>query len=178
MSSLTSTTNKWHAPFSSQAENDAEWSSHYRSLLDTKLDEAMHSPSYATPSGHSSVKTIRKHQNRTKVDKLPRHEPTFMISAIAQSKNEVRNIRDQLAKMEKRALIAEDRAKEATVMERKARAALDARDKQVASMRLRVSQHPPHLFVYAAKCPVSSFARNVCCFLSSLKRSWINSLEI
>jgi inorganic triphosphatase YgiF len=144
MSNLTIT--KWHAPFSSQAENDAEWSSHYRSLLDTKLEEAMKSPSFATSSG----KTIRKHQARTKVDKLPRHEPTFMVSAIAQSKNEVRNVKDQLAKMEKRALIAEDRAKEATVMERKARAALDARDKQVASMRLRVSQHPPHLFVFAA----------------------------
>lgn len=149
MSNLTSTT-KWHAPFSSQAENDAEWSSHYRSLLDTKLEEAMKSPSFATSSGNSSGKTIRKHQARTKVDKLPRHEPTFMVSAIAQSKNEVRNVKDQLAKMEKRALIAEDRAKEATVMERKARAALDARDKQVASMRLRVSQHPPHLFVFAA----------------------------
>ena len=141
MSNLTSTT-KWHAPFSSQAENDAEWSSHYRSLLDTKLEEAMKSPSFATSSGNSSGKTIRKHQVRTKVDKLPRHEPTFMVSAIAQSKNEVRNVKDQLAKMEKRAQIAEDRAKEATVMERKARAALDARDKQVASMRLRVSQHP------------------------------------
>lgn len=84
-----------------------------------------------------------------------------MVSAIAQSKKEVRNVKDQLAKMEKRAQIAEDRAKEATVMERKARAALDARDKQVASMRLRVSQHPPHRFVFAASVLHRLIARNV-----------------
>jgi hypothetical protein len=41
--------------------------------------------------------------------------------------------------MEKRALAAEERAAEAVVVERKARAALDAREKQMATMRLRVS---------------------------------------
>lgn len=42
--------------------------------------------------------------------------------------------------MEKRALVAEERAAEAVVVERKARAELDAREKQMASMRLRVSE--------------------------------------
>ena len=41
--------------------------------------------------------------------------------------------------MEKRALAAEERATEAVVMERKARAALEAREKQLANMRVRVS---------------------------------------
>ena len=41
--------------------------------------------------------------------------------------------------MEKRALAAEERATEAVVMERKARAALEAREKQMANMRVRVS---------------------------------------
>ena len=41
--------------------------------------------------------------------------------------------------MEKRALAAEERAIEAVVMERKARAALEAREKQLANMRVRVS---------------------------------------
>ena len=36
--------------------------------------------------------------------------------------------------MEKRALAAEERATEAVVMERKARAALEAREKQMANM--------------------------------------------
>ncbi len=40
--------------------------------------------------------------------------------------------------MEKRAVAAEERAAEAIVMERKARHAQEAREKQVASMRLRV----------------------------------------
>ena len=42
--------------------------------------------------------------------------------------------------MERRALIAEERAAEAVLVERKVHAALDAREKQMASMRLRVSQ--------------------------------------
>ena len=41
--------------------------------------------------------------------------------------------------MEKRALAAEERATEVVVMERKARAALEAREKQMANMRVRVS---------------------------------------
>ena len=41
--------------------------------------------------------------------------------------------------MEKRALAAEERATEDVVMERKARAALEAREKQMANMRVRVS---------------------------------------
>lgn len=41
--------------------------------------------------------------------------------------------------MEKRALAAEERATEAVVMERKGRAALEAREKQMANMRVRVS---------------------------------------
>ena len=41
--------------------------------------------------------------------------------------------------MEKRALAAEERATEAVVMERKARVALEAREKQMANMRVRVS---------------------------------------
>ena len=41
--------------------------------------------------------------------------------------------------MEKRALAAEERATEAVVMERKARAALEAREKQMTNMRVRVS---------------------------------------
>jgi len=41
--------------------------------------------------------------------------------------------------MEKRALAAEERTTEAVVMERKARPALEAREKQLANMRVRVS---------------------------------------
>tara|TARA_B110000305_G_C19072331_1_gene462261 strand:- start:294 stop:581 length:288 start_codon:yes stop_codon:yes gene_type:complete len=67
-----------------------------------------------------------------------KHNPSYFTSAIAQSKKETRSVRDQLAKMERRATLAEERAKEASIMERISRAALDARDKQVSSMRLRV----------------------------------------
>ena len=69
---------------------------------------------------------------------LMRHDPAPFTSAVAESKKETRGVRDQLAKMEKRALLAEERAKDASAMERRTRAALDARDKQVSSMRLRV----------------------------------------
>ena len=41
--------------------------------------------------------------------------------------------------MEKRALAAEEKETEDVVMERKARAALEAREKQMANMRVRVS---------------------------------------
>ena len=72
------------------------------------------------------------------VQRVPTH--THLTSAIAKSENERRKVEDMLAKTTKRALAAEERASEAVVVERKARAALDAREKQMASMRLRVSK--------------------------------------
>ena len=115
----------------------------YRSLLERKLDEVGYTP------GHSyndiTASTTNRYSARKKVTRtdsadkgLKRHDPTHFTSAIAQSKKETRSARDQLAKMEKRALQAEERAKEASVIERRTRAALDARNKQVSSMRLRV----------------------------------------
>ena len=92
---------------------------------------------------------------------LMRHDPTHFTSAIAQSKKETRSVRDQLAKVEKRALLAEERAKDASVMERRTRAALDARDKQVSSMRLRVR---------IANC--AKIARRVTTFPTSPRNPW------
>ena len=115
----------------------------YRSLLERKLDEVGHTPglSYNGLAG-STVNRYSARKKVTRMDSadkgLMRHDPTHFTSAIAQSKKETRSVRDQLAKMEKRALLAEERAKDASAMERRTRAALDARDKQVSSMRLRV----------------------------------------
>ena len=115
----------------------------YRSLLERKLDEVGHTPglSYngltgSTVNRYSALKKVTRMDSADKG--LMRHDPTHFTSAIAQSKKETRSARDQLAKMEKRALQAEERAKEASVIERRTRAALDARNKQVSSMRLRV----------------------------------------
>lgn len=124
------------------------------------------------PLGDAGGKKQPTRRQQTKQrDKGSRHQPSFMVSAIAQSKKEARNVKDMLAKvrdvrirrfvrtslcknkfhcrlsgqlfslqMEKRALAAEERASEAVAMERKARAALDAREKQMGSMRIRVSK--------------------------------------
>ena len=115
----------------------------YRSLLERKLDEVGHTPglSYNGLAGS----TVNRYSARKKVtgmdsaDKgLMRHDPTHFTSAIAQSKKKLEALETNLQKMEKRALLAEERAKDASAMERRTRAALDARDKQVSSMRLRV----------------------------------------
>jgi hypothetical protein len=115
----------------------------YRSLLERKLDEVGNTPDLKHTSltgGMSMRYSARKKVTRTELtDKgLMKHNPSYFTSAIAQSKKETRSVRDQLAKMERRATLAEERAKEASIMERISRAALDARDKQVSSMRLRV----------------------------------------
>ena len=138
----------------------------YRSLLERKLDEVGHTPglSYNGLTGSTTNRySARKKVTRTdSADKgLMRHDPTHFTSAIAQSKKETRSLRDQLAKMEKRALLAEERAKDASVMERRTRAALDARDKQVSSMRLRVR---------IANC--AKIARRVTTFPTSPRNPW------
>jgi hypothetical protein len=120
----------------------------YRSLLERKLDEVGNTPgiSYNGLTGGTTMRySARKKVTRTdSTDKgLMKHDPSYFTSAIAQSKKENRSVRDQLAKMERRATLAEERAKEASIMERRTRAALDARDKQVSSMRLRVSRAFP-----------------------------------
>lgn len=126
-----------------QAAESEDWSTHYRDLLESKLDEAGLSP----PAGLSTrgrlpsslggeaggLKLGRKQQAKTSKGWKS------STSALAKSQGELRNVEDMLAKMTKRALAAEERAAEAVVVERKARAALDAREKQMASMRLRVS---------------------------------------
>lgn len=140
--------------------DEIEWSAHYRALLESKLEEAgLSPPKLQIGLVEAGLKTTRKQQTKTSKDKG--YQPSFFTSAIAQSQNEARNVKDMLAKvregwmyifscylffprspflqMEKRALAAEERAAEAVVVERKARAALDARGKQMASMRLRVS---------------------------------------
>jgi|MDSW01.1.fsa_nt_gb hypothetical protein len=130
-------TSSFHA---NQVEDQEKgWSSQYRSLLSSKLREEIQlSPAAPSMGGSSWAKSARRPSGRKKLDKSPKHDPSFVVSAIAQSKNETRHLRDQLTKMEKRALLAEERAKEAIIMERRARAALEARDKQMASMRMRV----------------------------------------
>lgn len=115
----------------------------YRSLLERKLDEVGNTPDlkYSSLTGGTAMRhSARKKVTRTELtDKgLMKHDPSYFTSAIAQSKKETRSVQDQLAKMERRASLAEEHAKEASIMERRSRAALDARDKQVSSMRLWV----------------------------------------
>lgn len=111
------------------------FSTRYRSLLDSKLEEAGISPPRKALN-LTGIKT-RRWPSVKSDEKTQKHDPSHVVSAIARSRNEARNWKDQLAKMEKRALAAEERATEAVVMERKARAALEAREKQLANMRVR-----------------------------------------
>ena len=114
-----------------------DWSTHYRALLESKLEEAGIDGALSArgrlPSSLGGEKGgLKKATTTSKGWKSS-------TSALAKSQAEVRNLKDMLAKTTKRALVAEERASEAVVVERKARAALDAREKQMASMRLRVS---------------------------------------
>jgi len=112
--------------------DEFEWRS--ARALESKLEEAGVYELGITggaKSSHQAVKLPTKSKGQG-------HQPSFMVSAIAQSKNEARNLKDILAKMEKRAVVAEERAAEAVVAERKARADADAREKQLGSMRLRL----------------------------------------
>mmetsp|Transcript_30216 Transcript_30216/g.75717 ORF Transcript_30216/g.75717 Transcript_30216/m.75717 type:complete len:549 (-) Transcript_30216:197-1843(-) len=112
--------------------DEFEWRS--ARALESKLEEAGVYELGITggaKSSHQAVKLPTKSKGQG-------HQPSFMVSAIAQSKNEARNLKDILAKMEKRAVVAEERAAEAVVAERKARADAVAREKQLGSMRLRL----------------------------------------
>jgi hypothetical protein len=143
--------------------DEFEWRS--ARALESKLEEAgvyELGTTGGAKSSHQAVKLPTKSKGQG-------HQPSFMVSAIAQSKNEARNLKDILAKvtdilvvtrhnhdfrtpaksltrpssqMEKRAVVAEERAAEAVVAERKARADAVAREKQLGSMRLRVSVFP------------------------------------
>jgi len=114
------------------------FSARYRSLLDSKLEEPGMSPPRRALN-LTGMKTRRWSGAKSDGGSL-KHDPSHVVSAIARSKSEARNWKDQLAKMEKRALAAEERATEAVVMERKARAALEAREKQMANMRVRLDK--------------------------------------
>lgn len=85
--------------------DEIEWSAHYRALLESKLEEAgLSPPKLQIGLVEAGLKTTRKQQTKTSKDKG--YEPSFFTSAIAQSQNEARNVKDMLAKVRERGMNA------------------------------------------------------------------------